>query len=244
MVQAERERLAQYMAEQEVIFEELPTLTVGQMQLLRRSLNAQHLAAAQRFGIPSIPRREQVADRVEEANMVRISETSHYWVSRLTHSFPYVTPAGAAALDSIGVRFSERLSNRGLPPFRFSVTSVLRTAEDQARLRGVNVNAAQGPSSHQFGTTFDLHYQRFRFGGNARAEVEQALGPLPFSFLYDEFETELDSFYQTMATRYASRIGAELGRVLIALENEGVALSLRERLQPVYHVTVATRLGD
>lgn len=237
-VEAERSRLATYLVEREAAFEQMPTLTANQQQQLRRSLNSVHLERAQALGIERIPRRDQVEDRVPDLNLVRIDETDAYWVSRLTHSFPYVTPDAAAALEAIGARFHARLAARGLPPLQFNVTSVLRTQEDQARLRGVNVNAARGPSSHEYGTTFDVHYQRFRYGGDARGELEDALGPLAYGFLYDEFARELSRFYEQMATRYATRIGASLGRALIELEDEGQMITIRERLQPVYHVTV------
>lgn len=244
LMAAERVRFEAYLQQQERALTGIAPLDARQQSLLRRSLNAQHLEAARRLGTEPIARRADVSDRVRRDGLVQIGEHPHYWVSSLRHSFPYVTPDGAAALDLIGQRFEQRLAEAGLPAFRFNVTSVLRTAEDQTRLRRTNVNASSGASSHQFGTTFDIHYQRFRYGGDARAEVQRALGPLPVSSLYDEFAEELETFYQRMAGRYATRIGAELGRVLIQLENERQALTIRERLQPVYHVTVAARLAS
>jgi hypothetical protein len=78
----------------------------------------------------------------------------------LDQSQPYVTPATHAALEEIGRCFHSRLQERGLPPFRFEVTSVLRTAQQQADLRRRNRNASATTNSHEFGTTIDLAYHR------------------------------------------------------------------------------------
>jgi ribosomal protein S25 len=48
-----------------------------------------------------------------------------------------------------------------------------------------------------------------------------------------------------LAADYPSRLTAALGRALNELEDEGVLVVVRERRQPVYHVTLARRLvGD
>jgi hypothetical protein len=244
VVAEERDRFAAYLAEREEAFATLPGLTRQQLGLLRRSLNPQHVQAARRLGISSVATRALVADRVKRGDLVRLDETETFWVSPMRHSVPYVTPDAAAAIDRIGLRFHERLAERRLPPIQFTITSVLRTGEDQARLRRTNVNAARGASAHEFATTFDVHYRNFRYAADPRAEIAEALGPLPYKFLYDEFSRELEAFYGKMAARYTSRIGAELGRALIDLENQGKMLAIREARQPVYHVTVARRLAN
>lgn len=243
VVEAERARFAAYLDEREAPFRALPTLDARAEALLRRTRNADHVARARTLGVPPVARRADALAQARARGLVELRDGPYYAVARLTYSVPFVTLDAAAALDSIGVRFQAHLARHGLPPYRFVVTSVLRTQEDQARLRGVNVNAARGTSSHEFGTTFDLHYRRFVYGGDARAEVAEALGPLPYAFLYDEFARELEAHYADLGRRYLSRIGAALGRALIELENEGVLLALRERQQPVYHVTVARRLA-
>jgi hypothetical protein len=244
IVAEERDRFAAYLAEMEEAFATLPGLTSQQQGLLRRSLNPQHVRAAQRLGISSVATRALVAERVKKGDLVRLDGTENFWVSPMRHSVPYVTPDAAAAIDWIGVRFHERLAERGLQPIQFTITSVLRTGEDQARLRRTNVNAARGASAHEFATTFDVHYRNFRYAADPRTEIAAVLGPLPYTFLYDEFSRELDAFYGKMAARYTSRIGAELGRALIDLENRGKLLAIREARQPVYHVTVARRLAS
>ena len=46
-------------------------------------------------------------------------------------------------------RFQARLADRGIPPYRLEVSSALRTAEAQARLRETNENAASGVSAEE-----------------------------------------------------------------------------------------------
>ncbi|NIQ58304.1 MAG: hypothetical protein GWN71_34715, partial [Gammaproteobacteria bacterium] len=91
----------------------------------------------------------------------------------LDASAPYVTPGTHALLERLGVAFQERLTAMGLPAYRLEISSVLRTAADQAALRGRNVNATAGTSAHEFGTTVDLAYA----GYAAPAEMPEGLVP-------------------------------------------------------------------
>ena len=87
-------------------------------------------------------------DKAGEAGLVRIDQGSpYYWVADLTHSVPFVTPDAAAVLDSIGVRFQRKLAGYGLPPYAFTISSVLRTQEDQAALRGWMRQSLDGQSA-------------------------------------------------------------------------------------------------
>lgn len=237
LIEAERARFAAYLVEQEEAMRALPRLSNGEIAQLRRSLNARHVALGRQYGVAPVANRDQLSRL--DGRLVRIETNPGYHVRRMSASVPYLTPDGAASLDLIAARFAERLGERGLPPFQFVVTSVLRTEADQRRLRRTNRNAAIGTSSHFFGTTYDLHYQQFGFGADLRPHVEAALGPLPYDFLLDAFADELETFYRRMAERYPSRLGALLGQVLIELEDERALVALREVQQPVYHVTIA-----
>lgn len=243
LVSAERARFAEFLETRAAPFRRVPLLSARERAQLRRSINAVHLAHGLRLGVEPVAGREGLEALLERRGLERLEAGPYYWVARLTHSVPYLTPDALAALDSIGVRFNRGLAEAGLPPYRFNVSSVLRTGEDQARLRRVNVNAARGTSSHELGTTFDLHAKRYRYGGGALMEVEAALGPPPFDFLADEFARELAAFYERAATDYVSRLEALLGRALIDLEDEGVLVTILERRQPVFHTTVARRLA-
>lgn len=243
IVLAERARFEAYLEAQEAQYLTIPLMTPRQRSLLRRSRNVQHVEAAERLGVASVAERDDVLDRAAEAGLVPIDrENPYYWVAELTHSVPYVTPSAAAVLDTIGVRFHQKLAEAGLPPYEYHISSVLRTQEDQEALRRINVNAALTTSSHEFGTTFDIQFRKYRYGGDPAAEVQRALGEPAYPFLETEFAGRLAAFYAEMEEQYRSRLLSLLGETLIELEDEGMLLTVMERRQPVFHTTVAERL--
>ena len=247
-MEATRAVQERYVADAERAFESIPLLTDAEKAALRRSKNPRHVALAQALGVDPPETRAEADRLVETGALVRIETDTLYAVLPMTVSLPYLTPSAAAALDSIAVRFRQRLADAGLPPFRFSVSSGLRSAEDQAALRGGNVNAAAGRSSHEYATTYDLSYNPTRY-----SPAPDALPPPPRvddrvpAFLRARaramlVQEQVDALDQ-LAADYPSRLTAVLGRVLIELEDEGVLAVVRERRQPVYHVTVARRLA-
>lgn len=120
--------------------------------------NPLHLAAASRYGIEGVDLRANVTDAVY--GLVTIENSDNYKLARLTHSVPYLTPAAADLLNTIAVNFIDSLANKGLPPHRVIVTSVLRTGEDVRSLVKVNRNASRN-SAHCHATTFDIAYKTF-----------------------------------------------------------------------------------
>lgn len=201
---------------------------------LRRFVNADHLAAARRYGVTPDVDAAAVAELLEAGRLVRLEE-SRYWIVReLGYSQPVVVPAVVELLTAIGERFHEQLEEHAVPPLRFEVSSALRTAEDQAALRRANPNAASGTSTHQFGTTVDLAYSGYHapedpltaLGVTAEPELASALGRVAALAI------------ERAAARKSRELEAILGRVLAELQEEGRVLVTLERLQPVYHVTV------
>lgn len=240
IVSAERERLATYIAERDSLYVKIPLLTDRQRALLRRSVNAAHVETGRRLGVEPVAARDDVLGEARAAGLVRIDENDYYWVADLTHSVPYVTPDAAAVLDTIGVRFQAKLAAYGLPPYKYYISSVLRTAEDQASLRRTNVNAAAGVSSHEFGTTFDIQFRRYRYGGDPAAELWEPA----FPYLTTEFAADLAAFYEETTERYPSRFLSLMAETLIELEDEGLLITVMEMRQPVFHTTVARRLAE
>lgn len=163
-----------------------------------------------------------------------------------TYSDPLLTPDALAALDSVAGRFQAALGAAGAPPFRPVATSLFRSGASQAALRRVNANAAVGRSSHEFGTTFDLSYRRFRphaagvaAGVAVSARVPRALRPA----VQRAVGAAVAGEHARLAAEYPARFEALLGRVLIGLEDDGLVVALRETRQTVFHVSVARRLG-
>lgn len=125
-----------------------------------RDRQDKHLSAAKKIGLTKGPK-----DRDEAAKMSgklkKVSTNEIYVVEDLTYSVPYLVPKAAARLNAIGEEFQDILSRNNLPPYRFRVTSVLRTNDDIKRLQRSGNGNAVSNSAHNYGTTFDLAYTKF-----------------------------------------------------------------------------------
>ncbi len=121
-------------------------------------LNDVQLATASRLGVSQIDNREAAQHRLKD--LVYIADNPYYNVQRLRESIPYLVPRAATLLNQIARAFNDSLCTKGYPPHKLLITSVLRTKEDVERLRRFNQNASEN-SCHQYGTTFDISYNRF-----------------------------------------------------------------------------------
>ncbi len=121
-------------------------------------LNDVQLATASRLGVSQIDNREAAQHRLKD--LVYIADNPYYNVQRLRESIPYLVPRAATLLNHIARAFNDSLCTKGYPPHKLLITSVLRTREDVERLRRFNQNASEN-SCHQYGTTFDISYNRF-----------------------------------------------------------------------------------
>lgn len=220
------------------IFQPLPLLRPAQEAALRRFDNDAQLVAARRLGIGANTPRAALERLVADGRLVRLADSTEHWtVRRLDHSSPYLTLDAAAALREIAQRFHRALAQIGLPAYRLEVTSALRSADDQAALRRTNVNAAAGESTHQYATTFDVAYSAF--APPAAPVIRPAIPEAPW--LDPHLAWVAGSLAETVAARRSRELMAILGNVLIEMQNEGKVMVTLERLQPVYHLTVARR---
>jgi hypothetical protein len=224
----------------DALFRPVPLLTPGQEAVFNRFPNAAQLQRARSLGVRAGTQAEHEA-AVGAGRLVRLEDSTQYWVVReLTHSEPYVTPDARALLLEIGRRFHSRLDAMGMPRYRMEVTSVLRTAASQAELRRVNPNAALGESTHEYGTTLDVTYASYA----APAELGVDVGADDMPWLRTRLETVAAALLETVAARNALELRAILGLVMIDVQNDGLAMVTLERQQPVYHFTVARRIGE
>lgn len=215
----------------------LPLLTNAQESALRRYLNAQQLQRARSLGVGR-PASDELDGLVREGRLVELERETELWVvGDLDVSSALVTPDTRALLTELGERFHERLGEMGLPPFRLEVSSALRTASDQSELREVNPNAASGVSTHEYGTTLDVLYSRFA----APADLEAWVEPAAPDWLREHLEQVARLAGDRIGGQRALELKAVLGEVLIELQSEGKVMVTLERLQPVYHMTVARR---
>lgn len=237
------------------VFKPLPLLTPAQEAALRRHPNRQQVARARTLGIPRPVDAAGLDALVREGRLVALEDSTEHWVVReLDHSAPFVIPDARALLVEIGERFQARLAGMGVPPFRLEVTSVLRTADDQASLRGTNPNAASEVSAHEFGTTVDIAYSGFaaparpmagvradgQAGFDAAGTASGAAGGI--AWLEPQLGRIAAGTLERVAARRSAELKAVLGHVLREMQAEGKVMVTLERQQPVYHLTVARRL--
>lgn len=219
------------------ILSPMPVMTPSEEARLRRYLNASHVASARRNGVRALDE-ETVDSLIEADRLVALDDSTRYWIVRPRTAPTHVVPEMRALLETLGLRFQERLAALDLPPYRIEVTSALRTAARQARLRGSNANAASGVSSHEFGTTVDLSYAAFA----PPYEAPDALPPGAPDAFRPHVARLMDLALESVSARKSRELGKIFGEVLAEAQDEGIALVIYERQQTVYHLTVGDRM--
>ncbi len=215
------------------ILSPLPVMTPGEEAELRRFLNASHLARARQLGVRAAD--ENALDSLIAAGrLIQLEDSTRYWIVRPGDSPAHVVPDLHSLLEVLGTRFQERLGEIGLPPYRMEITSALRTAERQARLRRNNANAATGVSSHEFGTTVDLSYAAFAPPAEVPREIIEGVA----EGLRPHIRRIVDLAFESVSARKSRELGRIFSQVLAEAQDEGIALVIYERQQTVYHLTV------
>ena len=131
---------------------------IGRPDEVFNDSNYLHLAHAEYMGISPIDNPADVF--ASKRPVVKITDSKTYVLDSLTHSVPFLVPEARTLLNDIGEAFNDTLARRGLPQLRLKVTSLLRTRSSVKSLRRVNRNATER-STHQYGTTFDISYNKF-----------------------------------------------------------------------------------
>lgn len=140
------------------------------------------LAHAKRLGINPI--KDMRGYFHNRRPLVKIATNDDYVLENLTHSYPYLVPEADRLLQDIGKNFRDSLKSHGIKEHRVIVTSVLRTPDTVKKLMQVNVNAAE-MSTHQYGTTFDLSYNKFAMPAGSNAPDYVDLRPILAEVLDD-----------------------------------------------------------
>jgi hypothetical protein len=217
----------------------VPLLRPAEEAVLRTHLNAAHVARARALGVRPADEAELRA-LVDAGRLVALEASTPHWVVReQAQERAYVTPDVPPLLVKIAERFQATLADHGIPPYRLEITSVLRTAADQAALRQRNPNAAAGVSSHEFGTTLDIAYESFA----PPLELPDGLVADGPAAMQVELHQVAALALETVGARKSREMQAFLGHALMELQAAGDVLVILERLQPVYHITVGRRLA-
>jgi len=215
------------------ILSPLPVMTPGEEAALRRFLNASHLTRARQLGVRA-ENEDALDSLVAAGRLIELEDSTRHWIVRPGTSPAHVVPDVRTVLEVLGGRFQERLAEMGLPPYRMEITSALRTAEGQARLRPNNANAAAGVSSHEFGTTVDLSYAAFAPPAEVPGEIMDGVA----EDLRPHVRRIADLAFESVSARKSRELGRIFSQVLAEAQDEGIALVIYERQQTVYHLTV------
>lgn len=160
-------------------------------------INDVHLGAARRLGIP--PQADRAAVERMKGKLVELHNTRYYKIDELTSSVPYLVPKAADFLTALGKLMQEYNGTTS----RFIITSVLRTDADVSVLRKRNRNASDN-STHRYGTTFDITYNRFEVHGNTwdgqlKEDLARALYDLQErGYCYVKYEVKQPCFHVTV----------------------------------------------
>lgn len=151
----------------------VPVLTKDEKRALRRYNNNYHLEVARTKGLkkPLNSRKgdnESVEAFCDSYNLVEITDNEYYEIPHLRNSLPYLQESAEEFLNLLGERFCDKLEESGLRKYRFSISSILRTLEDQKSLRKTNINATPNSSSHYYGRTFDIVQTRYFERSNSK----------------------------------------------------------------------------
>lgn len=261
-LEARLDRIAARADSIDEIFRPLPLIAPSTESALRRHPNRDHVARARALGISRGADATELEALVRDGRLVPLEESARHWIVReLNRSAPLVVPEVRDFLVRLGERFHARLADLGAPPFRFEITSVLRTAADQAALRRTNSNAARGASAHEFGTTLDIAYDGFAAparppasgdspppAGSAAAQDDAGSSPASASasatpgaepWLDAHLERVETAMLERVAARRTREIQAIFAEILREMQASGEVLVTLERRQPVYHITVA-----
>lgn len=209
-------------------FEQLREPTAEEENRLRRPRTPSyslHLDRASSLGLPPLAGEGDLARHLAAGRLVPLVDNEHYVVRVLEHSKPFVTPLLRDRLAEVGGRFQARLAEAGLPPYRFTVSSALRTSDLQRALGETNRNAAVGRSSHEYGASADLVYTRYA-------------GPAASAAPYGSARALAVRWADDLAGVYDDRLFGALARVLHEMQQEDRLLVLLEDEQPVFHVTI------
>jgi len=151
----------------------VPVLSKVEKGALRRYNNDYHLEVARKKGLkkPLNSRgddKASVEEFCDRFDLVKIIDNEFYEIPHLRNSLPYLQEPAKEFLNLLGERFCDQLEELGIKKYRFSISSILRTLEDQKSLRKSNVNATPNSSSHYYGRTFDIVQTRYFERGNSK----------------------------------------------------------------------------
>ena len=218
--------------------ERLPPPTSEEENALRRPRTpsySKHLEWADSLGVEPLAGEGELAGHLAAGRLVPLLDTEYYVVRVLEHSKPFVLPQLRDELARIGRTFQAELALAGLPPYRFAVSSALRTADLQRDLGRTNRNATSGTSSHEYGASVDIVTFRYSLHPSSGDTLDVPFAD-PEILRAQDWATQ---WSDDLGRAYWDPLFGVMVRVLRERQRSGELLVLLEAEQPVFHITVA-----
>ncbi len=141
-------------------------LSVHDKKSLKKYDNGYHLKTAKQNGLKTPIKTKKEFENIDNKslsnnNMVNLSNSKHYNIQRLTHSYPYAHKDVRVFLNTLAERFNKTLKSKNIKHYKFYLTSVLRTEDSQKELTKVNLNATKNETAHLYGRTIDISKTQF-----------------------------------------------------------------------------------
>lgn len=218
--------------------ERLPPPTSDEENSLRRPRTPSysvHLEWADSLGIDPLTSEGELSGHLAAGRLVPLVDSEYYTVRVLEHSKPFILPRLRDELARIGRAFQDELAEAGLPPYRFTVSSALRTADLQRDLSRSNRNATSGASSHEYGASVDIVTFRYTLRPSRADTLDVPFADPDFARAQRWATDWSDDFGRA----YWDPLFGVMVRVLRERQRSGQLLVLLEAEQPVFHITVA-----
>jgi hypothetical protein len=134
--------------------------------------------------------------------LVEVTDGRGYHIAPLSHSHSVLLPEVKSLLEDMGHAFADQLKGTQSEGTTFRVTSLTRTARQQARLGRRNYNAIDDGSTHSYGASFDIAYT-------------------------DRPNNDADCSAPTRAIQHVLKSFQESGRILVIPEKNCMHITLR-----------------
>lgn len=135
-----------------------PRIVHHENQRLRNDAYSRHVGASMEISNGEVFENLKAVEKAAKKDGVeKVKAGRGYKIDKLTHSVFYLNPMAVSVLEDIGHEFNRRTAGKHF----YTVTSLLRTIDQQNRLTKTNRNASPNVSTHSYGTSFDISYYRF-----------------------------------------------------------------------------------
>ncbi len=204
-------------------------LSSSRRKKLRKYLLEHHLRLADNSGMPLIETDENIIDLESDRRLVSLKgDDIPYYFYNVPDKYRFGTAATKEGLFRISERFNKKLRLENGVEARYAISSAVRSAGKQNKLRKINANASL-ESSHSYGVSVDIFYDDFYISIPKREDVG--------SLTYMLVEKVRPRTGFLLGDALARQLRSVLMESIIELQEEGKLIAIIEERQRVFHVS-------